>query len=346
MINIKHNTPALVLAPMDGVTDAPMRAVQGESGAFTFAVSEFLRVSVEALPKKTFHKYVPELLSDGLTLSGLPVQVQLLGGDSGRMAQSAFAAFEAGAKAIDINFGCPAPTVNRHDGGATLLKYPERIREIVRAVRNAVPIDIPVSAKLRLGWDTLDAIYENADMAAEGGASWLTIHGRTRAQGYAPPAYWNPIGQVRARVGIPVTANGDIWNIEEFRRCQEETGCIHFMLGRGALANPLLSRQVASELGLLPAVDRLKTDAPFDWIPLLERLVEYTHIFSENASYQTVRRIKQWLSMASKFGDFKDFDSVKRALSTEEIFETLANIRNGSTTSSSPVILTDSLVSS
>ena len=261
-----------------------------------------------------------------MTLSGLPVHVQLLGGDPGRMAQSAFAAYEAGAKAIDINFGCPAPTVNRHDGGATLLKHPQRIREIVASIRAAVPKEIAVSAKLRLGWDTHDPIYENADMAAEGGASWLTIHGRTRVQGYAPPAYWNPIGQVRERVRIPVAANGDIWTIEEFRRCREETGCIHFMLGRGALANPLLSRQVARELGLLPYVAGAQADVLFDWIPLLKRLVEYTEIYSENARYQTVRRIKQWLSMASRFGDFKDFDAVKRALTTEEIFDTLTQL--------------------
>ena len=107
------------------------------------------------------------------------------------MAESALVACRAGAKAIDVNFGCPAPTVNRHDGGATLLKHPRRIREIIAAIRAALPPDIPVSAKLRLGWDSLEAIDENADMAAEGGAAWITIHGRTRIQGYRPPAYWN-----------------------------------------------------------------------------------------------------------------------------------------------------------
>ncbi len=317
------DNPAIILAPMDGVTDAPMRAVQGESGAFTHAVSEFLRVSIETLPKKTFQKHVPELLSDSMTLSGLPVQVQLLGGDPGRMAESAFNAVEAGAKAIDINFGCPAPTVNRHDGGATLLKFPHRIREIVASIRSAVPLAIPVSAKLRLGWDSHDPILENAAMAEEGGASWITIHGRTRVQGYAPPAYWNPIGQVRERAGVPVIANGDIWNIAEFRRCQDETGCIHFMLGRGALANPYLARQAAFELGLIPQNRIVENTADFNWIPLLQRLVEYTEMYSENSSYQSVRRIKQWLSMASRFGDFKYFDFIKRAANTEEIFEIL-----------------------
>ena len=168
------------------------------------------------------------------------MQVQLLGGDAGRLAAAAVRAHECGAAAVDLNFGCPAKTVNRHDGGATLLKYPGRIREIVAAVRAALPPHVPVSAKLRLGWDTIDAIDENAGMAAEGGAAWITIHGRTRFAGYAPPIFWKPIGRVRERLGIPVVANGDIWTVDDFRRCRDETGCRHFMLGRGALANPRL----------------------------------------------------------------------------------------------------------
>ena len=87
-------------------------------------------------------------------------------------------------------------------------------------------------------------------MAAEGGADWLTIHARTRTQGYKPPVYWKPIGIVRERLGLPVVANGDIWTLADFRQCREETGCRHFMLGRSALANPLLASQVAHELGI------------------------------------------------------------------------------------------------
>ena len=214
MIRLTPETPALLLAPMEGVMDAPMRALQAEMGVFTFAVSEFIRVSSEVPPKRLFHRHVPELRCGSMTPNGLPVQVQLLGGDAGRMAAAALVACTAGAQAIDINFGCPAPTVNRHDGGATLLKYPKRLREIVAAIRDAVPAEIPVSAKLRLGWDSIDAIDENAEMAAEGGANWITIHGRTRVAGYAPPAYWEPIGRVRKRLNIPVVANGDIWTIE------------------------------------------------------------------------------------------------------------------------------------
>lgn len=111
MISVCSEIPALLLAPMDGVTDPPMRAVQGELGAFTFAVSEFLRVSQSGpIPRKVFLRDVPELLSAGRTASGLPVQVQILGGDPEAMAASALNAYRAGACAIDLNFGCPAPT--------------------------------------------------------------------------------------------------------------------------------------------------------------------------------------------------------------------------------------------
>ena len=323
---LKPDTATLILAPMQGVTDAPMRALQGETGAFTFAVSEFLRVSQEAAPRKMFLRHVPELRVGAVTPFGLPVQVQILGGDPDLMAQSARTACLCGARAIDINFGCPAPTVNRHDGGATLLKYPTRLRDITRAVRDAVPVHIPVSAKLRLGWDTLDAIHENADMAAQGGASWITIHGRTRAAGYAPPIYWNPIGQVRQRLDIPVVANGDIWTLDDFLRCRDLTGCRHFMLGRGALANPLLPAQVAHELGLVPRPPNEAGFAPDRWIPLLQRLVDLMTYYGERVPAHATLRVKQWLRMASHHGDFRHFDAIKRAQTLPELFAILTDI--------------------
>ena len=322
-LTLYSDVPALLLAPMQGLTDAPMRAFQGESGAFTFAVSEFLRVNADIPPPKVFRRHVPELLEGARTRSGMPVQVQLLGGDAGRMAESAGAACAAGARAIDINFGCPAPTVNRHDGGATLLKHPKRIREIVGAVRAALPAHVPVSAKLRLGWDTPDVVLENADMAAEGGAAWLTIHGRTRAQGYTPPAYWGPIGEVRARLGIPVVANGDIWTVADLRRCREETGCVHFMLGRGALADPRLPCAAARELGLAPGGPDDAPEAPFDWLPPLRRLVALTEMLEGRLTPQMVCRLKQWLNIARHRGTFTAFDAVKRTRSLEELFGAL-----------------------
>jgi len=304
---------------MDGVTDPAMRALQGESGVFSYAVSEFLRVSSDPLPIKVFRRDVPELDHAAKTPSGMPVHVQLLGGDPERMARSAQAAMRAGATVIDINFGCPAPTVNRNDGGATLLKFPCRIREVVQAVRQSLPSTIPVSAKLRLGWDSVEAIYENAEMAAAGGASWITIHARTRSQGYQPPVFWRPIGQVREKIGIPVVANGDIWTLDDFRRCREETGCAHFMLGRCALADPNLPKLVAHELGIgMPHVP-----ASIDWAAELARLLDWMRYYGQGAGPGAAQRLKQWLKLAASRGVFQHFDQVKLADSAEELLALL-----------------------
>ncbi|QDU20247.1 tRNA dihydrouridine synthase [Urbifossiella limnaea] len=321
-------TPAVVLAPMEGVTDAPMRAALGESGAFTYAVAEFLRVAHTVPGRAVVRRHVPELLSGGRTPSGLPVQLQLLGGDPGRMAEAAAVAHAAGAAAIDLNFGCPAKTVNRHDGGAALLRDPPRVRAVVAAVRAAVPRGVPVSAKLRLGWDTPDAIDTVAAMAAEGGATWLTVHGRTRAAGYAPPAYWRPIGRVRERLGLPVVANGDIWTVADFRRCRDETGCQHFMLGRGALADPRLPRQVAAELGLAPAVPPDDANRPVDWAAELRRLVGWVSRFTPASPGGTVRRLKQWLAMAARHGGFAGFEVVKRVETLDDLLAAVVAVRS------------------
>ncbi len=299
---------------MEGVTDAPMRSLLGELGAFDLAVSEFIRVSHEIPPAKVFLKHVPELKTGCRTAQGMPVAIQILGGDPGRMAQSALVAVSLGALAIDINFGCPAPTVNRHDGGATLLKYPSRIESIVAAVRGAVPSHLPVSAKLRLGWDCRDSIDENAEAAASGGASWITIHGRTRIQGYAPPAYWEPIGRVRARLKIPVIANGEIFSLEDFKRCREVTGSEHFMLGRGALGDPQLTLAIAKELG-----KEIPEHSILSWSERLERFLVHSAPFPQSSPHYNLRRIKQWLSFAQKTGHIDWFDRVKRSESIEEI---------------------------
>ncbi|MDR3608481.1 MAG: tRNA-dihydrouridine synthase family protein [Oligoflexia bacterium] len=327
----KTGHPALVLAPMEGVTDAPMRAFLTERGGFNYCVAEFLRINDQALPGKVFRKHIPELRTPGCaTPAGIPVQIQLLGGNADALAEGALEAIRCGARAIDLNFGCPAPTVNRHDGGATLLKFPHRIEAIVRAVREAVPRSIPVSAKLRLGWDTMDAIHENAERAARGGANWITIHGRTRMQAYQPPAHWKPIGEVRRALGpeIPVIANGDIWTLEDLKRCREATGCQHFMLGRPALADPMLPLLAARELGLSSGPETL-APLPIEasvWQPLIRRFVDLSLAASDGAHGEgyTVARIKQWVRMSHKQRNLPWFDAVKTTKTLDEVYQVLS----------------------
>jgi tRNA-dihydrouridine synthase C len=318
--------PALVLAPMDGVTDALMRRILTRRMPFQYCVTEFIRVSQQVLPAHVFKKEVPELAAGARTEVGTPVGVQLLGGDPERLAQSALIAVGAGATIIDLNFGCPAPTVNRHDGGATLLKYPERIEAIVQTVRAALPQHVPLSVKLRLGWDDPQAIYKNVERAVRGGAAWITIHGRTKMQGYTPPAYWRPIGDIKRSVSVPVVANGEIWSVDDLKRCQEETACEHFMLGRGALADPRLVQGCAEYLGIVSASGVLNSekDAPL-WRALIEELVAESR-YCRESDRRTLSRVKQWLNYAHHRGSIAWFDSIKRAQDTKELAAALAQL--------------------
>lgn len=324
---IEAGKPAVVLAPMEGVTDAPMRALLSEHGGLSFCVTEFLRVCDGKYPAKVFKRYAPEWENGWRTESGCPVQLQILGGDPDRMAETAEQAVELGAKAIDINFGCPAPTVNRHDGGATLLKYPCRMYDIVKAVRDRLPKAIPVSAKLRLGWDSIDDIFHNANQVAAAGASWITIHGRTRAQGYARPIYWERIGEVQRSVSVPVVANGDIWTYEDFLRCRDITGCEHFMVGRGAVADPVLPSAILSTLltGKLPEniapLGEVQTQV---WAQRVRRMTLWMQIYHYEP-YRMPSRLKQWLKIASLPRPIPWFDSIKRVDSVEELVYFLDN---------------------
>ncbi|MEL0305608.1 MAG: tRNA-dihydrouridine synthase, partial [Halieaceae bacterium] len=160
--------------------DSLMRQLLTGIGGYQRCVTEFVRVSQTVLPKRVFYRYAPELLTGGLTPSGVPVYVQLLGSDPALMAANARRVALLGAPGIDLNFGCPAKTVNRSRGGAALLRTPDLIRSICVAVRDSVPPCTPVTAKIRLGFDS-DAEFDDILRALEQAPlTELTIHARTR----------------------------------------------------------------------------------------------------------------------------------------------------------------------
>ncbi|MDO8861260.1 tRNA-dihydrouridine synthase [Haliea sp. E1-2-M8] len=243
----------LILAPMDGVIDATMRALLTDLGGIDRCVTEFVRVNQQLLPPRVFRRLCPELDSGGRTPAGVPVFVQLLGGQPSPMADNAARCAELGAPGIDLNFGCPAKTVNKSDGGAILLREPERVGSIVAAVRQAVPASIPVSAKIRLGFEDRSQFLDNVLAIAAAGASEIAIHARTRRDGYQPPAWWDEIARAVERVTLPVVANGEIWSPEDARRCQLASQCRDLMLGRGALCRPDLPRLVRAAFDGAPA---------------------------------------------------------------------------------------------
>lgn len=286
----------LALAPMDGVTDAVYRDLMtslfgGRSG-ISLCTSEFVRVTRQRVPEHVFVRHCPELRRAGETRAGVPVFVQLLGGDPGWMAEAARQAVELGAPGIDLNFGCPAKTVNASDGGATLLKQPARVASVTAAVRAAVPTEIPVSVKVRVGWDSADAVAEIARAAEDGGGAWLTIHARTRTQGYRPPVDWGAIGRARAAVGIPVVANGDLFDRESLAACARQSGCDAFMIGRGAMGAP-------------DAFARIRgwRDRPLTGPQLQALLLDYQDrmLAAGTDPARALNRTKQWLRMGASF---------------------------------------------
>jgi len=276
---------------MDGVTDWVHRELASSLGGVSQCVTEFVRVTDQTVPEKVFLRDAPELRRGGLTSDGVPVFVQILGGDARAMAASAAVAARLGAPGIDINFGCPAKRVNNHDGGASILRCPERAELITRAVRDAVPAEIPVSVKIRLGWADSASVVELAQRAERGGASWLTIHARTKQQMYMPPVDYVAIGRARQAVQIPIVANGDVASIADAERCARLSGIDHaFMLGRASLARPFLFRALRGEA--------LAEGSPAELAPVLSRYVAII----EQAGYtpeHALRRLKQWLSLAT-----------------------------------------------
>ncbi|MBZ5877122.1 tRNA dihydrouridine synthase [Chromohalobacter israelensis] len=234
------------LAPMEGVIDVVTRELLSADGALDWTVTEFVRVVDTRLPARVFLRHCPELETAACaTASGTPVHLQLLGSDPEALAANAVRAQALGARQVDLNFGCPAKTVNRHDGGASLLRQPERVHTVVRAVAEALaPLGIAVTAKIRLGFDDKHVALACAEAAESGGAAHLVVHARTRREGYRPPAHWEWIGRIQARLSIPVIANGDIWTLEDYWKARTLSGCADVMLGRGILADPWLARRI------------------------------------------------------------------------------------------------------
>jgi tRNA-dihydrouridine synthase C len=228
---------------MQGLVDPRMRELLTSIGGIDYCVSEFIRVSGAPVEPHVILRECPELHSHARTAAGTPLHVQLLGSDCIALAQTAVRCVELGAEVIDLNFGCPVKRVNSHDGGAALLRQPGRLQRIACAVREALPAHVPLSAKVRAGWDSVSHVAEIVQAVEAAGCSWVTVHGRTKVQAYEGKADWNAIAAARQAVKIPVVANGDIASEQDLLRCRAVTGCERFMIGRGAVAHPdLFSR--------------------------------------------------------------------------------------------------------
>ena len=287
----------ILLAPMEGLLDHSLRDTLTRVGGIDLCVSEFSRVTDAVLPKRAFYRVVPELLNQSQTHAGVPVRTQLLGSDPEILAANAARLARLNPAGIDLNFGCPAKTVNRHRGGAVLLDEPELIGQIVSAVRRAVPVNVPVSAKMRLGFNDDSRAEDCAQAIESAGADQLVVHARTKAHGYRPPAYWDRIADVRRCVKLPMVANGEIWTVADAIRCREVTGCNDIMIGRGMVNNPGLALEIKFHDAQAQGMSLADMPHKFSWQllwPLLS--VFWMRMSLHVAPRHRSGRLKQWLN--------------------------------------------------
>jgi len=234
-------SPPLVLSPMAGVTDISFRRLLKARGGIGLTVSEF--ISVEGLTrnnpksKRQMRFYENER----------PFAVQIFGGQPERMRLSAEMAEEVGADILDVNCGCPAPKVVKHGGGSGLLRDLPRLETILKEIKLA--ITIPLTIKIRAGYSdsTINAV-ETAKLSEDCGVEHIALHGRTKEQGYRGLANWDLVKQIKEVVSVPVSGSGDVNTIDEAFDRFRETACDGVLIGRGAMANPWIFRQIEDAL--------------------------------------------------------------------------------------------------
>lgn len=218
-----------ILAPMDGYSDWPFRSLCRSLGS-AMSYTEFVKSEdIVHLFRRVRAKMTYEE-------SERPVTIQIYGDDPDVMLEAALIAQDLGPDIIDINMGCPAKTVVHRGCGVGLMRTPEKIGHIFAKLTSR--LSIPVTGKMRLGWDDCISYREVASIVEDNGAALIAVHGRTKNQGYGGQANWDAIAEVKSLVKIPVIGNGDVRLVDDIRRMKEYTGCDAVMIGRGAIANP------------------------------------------------------------------------------------------------------------
>src|SRR5437588_3926672 len=233
--------PPLILSPMAGVTDVSFRRLLKQRGGVGLTVSEF--ISVEGLTrsnpksKRQMRFYENER----------PFAVQIFGGQPERMRMAAEMAEEVSADILDVNCGCPAPKVVKHGGGSGLLKDHQRLETILKEIKKS--ITIPMTVKIRAGFydHTINAV-ETAKLAEDCGAEHIALHGRTKEQGYRGLANWDLVKQIKETVSVPVSGSGEVTTVEGAFEKWRETKRDGILIGRGAMANPWIFRQIEDAL--------------------------------------------------------------------------------------------------
>jgi len=297
-----------ILAPLAGITNLPFRLIAKEQGC-ALVCSEM--ISAYGLVRNS-KKTVQMLASSP---AEKPLSIQLFGVEPDVMAEAATMVEASGADVLDINFGCSVKKIIKIDAGAALMRSPAAAEALIKAVRNAVKI--PFTIKIRTGWEKSGKqALHLAEVAEACGVDAIAVHPRTATQGFGGTADWPLIGAVKQRVSIPVIGNGDIWTAADALNMIEETGCDFIMIGRGAIGNPWIFREVQARLdgrSLPPADLALRFDTMQRY---LAATVEY---FGEKQACFMMRSRLGWfvkgLPYSSKFREaIKQISSQKQAL--------------------------------
>lgn len=312
------NVKKLILAPMEGVVDALMRELLTSVNSYDLCITEFIRVVDSLVPKHIFHKICPELTSGAKTQSETPLRIQLLGQEPHWLAENAVRAIELGSHGVDVNFGCPAKSVNKNKGGAVLLDDPELIYQIIHHIKKSLGREEIVSAKIRLGFNDKARFFDVVNAVKSAGANMLTIHARTKKDGYKPPAYWHHIGELPHYSDMDIIANGEIWSKSDAIHCMKATNTNLLMLGRGALAMPNLANVIKNN----------ETVMAFKTVKIL--LIRYSLLDHNNHSFYFSSRLKQWLKyLKLQYPEAEQlFNSIKALSDKEAIIEHIQKFKH------------------
>jgi len=277
--------PAVIMAPMCGCTDLPFRSLVRRFGcALAFAEMVKDRAVIEG------NRKTDELLATGK--GDVPLGVQLAGRDPELLAEASRRLEQRGAAVIDLNVGCPVPKVVRDGCGSALMKDPALVGRIVERMAGAVRVPVTVKMRTGFGAGDEDRFLEIARLAEAAGARALTVHGRSREQGFAGEANLDAIRRVKSRVRIPVVGNGNIRRGTDALRMMRESGCDGVMVARGALGNPWLFREIRAALAGEP-------EPPSPTVPeraalLLEHFAGMAALYGPERAAHRVRRVTQW----------------------------------------------------
>jgi tRNA-dihydrouridine synthase C len=244
-----NKCPKLFLAPMEGLGALPFRKAMVSIGGFDEACTEFIRVPENAHVESLARVY------DASALDPYPQAAQIMGSDPNLMAEMTKVLSSKKAPRIELNCGCPSNTVTGRGAGSSLLKTPDLLYKITLAMVQSTTT--AVSVKLRTGYQDTSLFEDNLFAAQEAGACFITLHARTKADGYKNPANWDYIAKAKDILKIPVVGNGDILNIDDALRMLQSTGCDALMIGRGAVINPWIFWEIKNYFSGNPTIKTL-----------------------------------------------------------------------------------------